>query len=242
MLTLLAQSELPANVPAAPADEQVARDAANSAASLFNGNGEIRIEQWFWDHATGLNYVAAGLIIAAGLVYLLYGYKIFKVLVIVNAALLGATGAHWIDQQFDQVDWWVIPVGAAALALIAWPLMRFAVCVMGGLAGAVLGAFVWRSFQLPDNMLWAGSAIGLVALGLLAFIIFRIIIIGFTSLQGALMAVAGSVALAARWEQVSDEVRDGILNQPWMLPVVVLLPALIGFVYQCSRGEKKDED
>lgn len=233
MLSMLAQSELPLD-----ALPQRAADTASNAGATMNFSN-IQIEQWFWDHVHELNYVAAGLLVAAGLVYLLYGFKIFKILVIINAALLGVAAGAWIDQQFEQVGWWVMPVAGVVLALLAWPLMRYAVCVMGGLAGAVVGAFIWRSFQLPENMLWAGSAIGLVALGLLAFIVFRVIIIGFTSLQGSLMAVAGTVALAAKWDQVAQPIKDGILGEPWVLPVAVLIPALIGFVYQMQRGDGK---
>lgn len=194
----------------------------------------------FWNWVAGLGYVEAAVSIAIGLVYLLYGFKVFKILVIVNAAALGAWVGYLATQQW-QIPWWTPPVAGLALGLLAWPLMRYAVCVMGALAGALLGTFIAKAIGLSDQAVLAGAIIGLATLGLLAFVIFRIIVTGFTSLQGSLLATAGVVAVAARALHLSDPIRQGLADRPYMLPILIFVPAAAGFVYQLARkdGDKK---
>ncbi len=194
------------------------------------------LEQNFWDQVSRLNYAEAGLLIGGGLVYLLYGWKIFKILVMINAAMAGAWIAYWLSQRFD-IGWWLSPIGGIVLAVLVWPLMRYAVCVMGGLAGALLGAFVARSLVLNNSLVLAGAAIGLVALGLMAFIIFRQIVVGFTAVQGSLMTAAGVIGgIALRFPEVAQNIQKGLFDRHYMLPVMVFIPALIGFVYQNHGG------
>jgi len=203
--------------------------AGNSSISRFPPSTVM--EQRFWDHVSQLNYAEAGLLIGAGLVYLLYGWKIFKILVMVNAALAGAWIAYWLAQRYE-IGWWLSPIGGLVLAILAWPLMRYAVCLMSGLAGALLGAFVARSLMLSNTLVLASAALGLVTLGLLAFIIFRVIVVGFTSVQGSLMTVGGLVGMVAKVQNMSDAIQKGLFDRHYMLPIMVFIPALIGFVYQ----------
>ncbi len=229
MWTLLAQT--------AAAGES-AKQLSSSAFKALRSASGFPFEQYFMDFTARLDYLQAGLFVAIGLACLLYGWKIFKVLVLVNAALVGVLAGHLLDQRFA-VGWWLTPVGGVVLAVLAWPLMRYAVCLLGGLAGAVLGAFVARSLMLTGPLIGAGALIGLVTMGLLAFIVFRAIVICFTSMQGSLLTVAGVVAGIARFQNMSSTIDQGLTRHQYLLPVLVVIPALIGFVYQIHRGDGK---
>src|SRR5262249_54423280 len=140
-----------------------------------------------WGRAMGPG--AAATLIIAGIIYLFFGFKIFKALVMLNAAVLGAyVGAQLATKQGDAPVWAAL-IGGVAPAAIVWPTMRFAVALMGGTFGAILGASIWRMAALDPQMCWAGAAVGLVGFGLLSFILFRGSVMMYTSLQGSFMLV-----------------------------------------------------
>jgi hypothetical protein len=196
----------------------------------------------------------ATILLVAGFVYMLWGWKIFKVLVTVNLAvvgyLLGSTLAaalisahpsahdpHW--PQYGGL------IGAGVLAILAWPLMKFAVSLMGAAGGAFGGYQLWHylcSLHKPEwvQYSWAGGLIGGLLMGALTFVLFRAIIMFFTSLQGAVLAVAGGVSLALNAESWRDTVRDHLLHDRHLWPLLVIVPTVAGFLYQAlSMARKK---
>lgn len=186
----------------------------------------------------------AMLLLACGLFYLLAGWKFFKMLVILNAGTLGALAGLRIGAmlQGPNMPIFCAIAGGLLCAVLAWPLMKWAVSVMGGLAGAFLGYGVWNYVSKAagvglDQYSWVGALVGLVMLGLLAFIIFRETIIIFTSFQGAILTVSGLVALVMHFESVSANLHDALTKNVHLMPVVILVLGVIGYAFQ-HTGKK----
>jgi hypothetical protein len=177
----------------------------------------------------------AALLVVLGLIYLLFGYNIYKGLVILNAAVLGATVGAALGAT-NHIEVPLAVVGGFAAAAITWPLMRWGVAVMGGLFGAVLGASIWRLFNLDPTFAWAGAATGLVTLGLLSFILFRGCIMMFTSLQGSVMLIMGIVSLIAKHQAILSSISDNMRLRPLLLPITIFIPAIVGLIYQQHNG------
>lgn len=179
----------------------------------------------------------AALLLFGGIIYLIWGAKIFRFLVTVNMALVGfmvGTGIGGLISPDGHI--WGGLIGALVLGVLAWPLMRFAVSLMAGIAGAFAGYNAWgyfTSMYRPDlvQFKYVGAIIGLLLLGSLAFVLFRLMIILFTSLQGGVMAAAGGIALALRY-QPDGQLQETLLKNPHALPLVVAVPALLGFLTQ----------
>ena len=197
-------------------------------------------EELFWNWVSGMNCLHAALFVGAGLVYLLYGWKVFKILVVINAALLGAWAGHWLG-QVRGLGWWPAPVGCVAFAALSWPFMRYAVSLMGGLAGAVLGVLAARSLGLEGPALAAGAVIGMATLGLLAFVFLRILVSGLSAVQGAVMTVGGLVAIVSRFRDMGGHIRTALYGHGYLLPLLVVVPAIIGFAYQFRRGPGQEK-
>jgi hypothetical protein len=183
-----------------------------------------------------VSLIPAMLLVASGVVYMLYGWKIFKMLVLINAVLLGAViGSHLggLLKTPEMPLYMAIGIGAL-FAMLAWPTMRYAVSIMGGLAGCLLGYGVWQYIAHATSNLemtrygWAGALVGLVFLGLLAFIMFRVAVISWTAFQGAMMSVAGQA-----------NVHSALVGNIHLLPLLVGVPAGIGFIYQDATMVKK---
>lgn len=173
----------------------------------------------------------AALLIGLGALYLVKGYDIYKALIVLNAGVLGASiGSTMGESMHAELP--LAIVGGVAAAALSWPLMKWAVAVMGGLFGALVGASVWRMCDLNPEFIWAGATIGLVTLGMLSFIVFRISVMMFTSLQGALMLIIGLLSLLYQYHEIAPQVTENMTLKPFLLPLAIFIPAVVGLVYQ----------
>jgi hypothetical protein len=110
--------------------------------------------------------------------------------------------------------------------------MKYAVAIMGGCFGALLGASLWRTLNLDPELVWAGALVGLVSFGLVSFILFRGSVMMYTSLQGAFMLVFGILGLIYQYEEFAADVTKHLKVQPYWLPAAIFIPAVIGLIFQ----------
>lgn len=189
----------------------------------------------FVSMAEGLGLLQAGLLLIIGAIYLLYGYRVFQALVIVNAAIIGLLLGMFIGQAAGAPLVGAL-IGSIALAILAWPLLKAAVVLMSALVGGAVGYAVWlnlaRAHGGDPNLAWIGGAIGLAALGVLAVVLFRPTIIIFTCLQGAVLAGAGILGLLFLNDSVHRTLAPQLTSRPYMLELCLLLLAVAGFFFQ----------
>jgi hypothetical protein len=173
----------------------------------------------------------AALLVMVGIVYLLFGFQIFKILVLLNAAIFGGFAGACAGGEGESAVAAAL-IGAVLAAAIAWPTMKYAVALMGGLFGGLLGASIWHAIGLDPNVVWAGAIIGVVALGLLSFVLFRGSVMMYTSLQGSFMLVFGILGLICKYAEVETELSGHLAVRPFLLPGLIVVPAVLGLVYQ----------
>lgn len=188
-----------------------------------------------WEQIVSLSWFQAVLAVSFGVVYLLYGWRIFKVLVAICFGLIGLFIGVKIGSRFDaEIQGGVI--GLCLAAAVSVPLMHWAVSALGAVSGGVLTAGVWYAFELPEKYILAGAAIGLVAGGMISFIVFKAAIMLFTSLGGGALIVAGLLNLFYHYESIQDpateNVKEMFFNHNWFLPVLLLAPTIIGVIVQ----------
>ncbi|MCC6239973.1 MAG: hypothetical protein IT448_06725 [Phycisphaerales bacterium] len=173
----------------------------------------------------------ATLLIGLGVVYLLFGFYWYKTLIMVNAICLGSFLGLVIGQRWGN-PWVGAFLGGCLSAAITWPQMKYAGAVMGARVGAVSGAGVWASFGMDANFAWTGAMMGLIFFGLMCFILFRGSIMMYTSFQGSIMLVFGILAMTLKYEQVGPPLEGKMLVNHFLLPLMVLIPAIAGILYQ----------
>ena len=174
--------------------------------------------------------VSAALILL-GMVYLLFGFNLFKLLVVFNAAAVGMAAGLVIGQKTGASIPLAI-VGGVVAGAVTWPLMKWAVAVMGGTLGAMAGATIWHLVDLEPAYAWSGALIGLVGLGLLCFILFRGCVMMYTSLQGSGMLIFGLLSLLLKYQDLAPRIGSYLVSKPFLLPMCVFIPAVIGMMYQ----------
>jgi hypothetical protein len=199
--------------------------------------------QWAQDMSPGV----ATILVIGGIVYLLFGLHIFKWLVMLNAALVGAAVGGKIGEKGGSMAAGA-SIGGFLAAAITWPVMKYAVALMGGIFGALLGASIWRSVGLEPNMCWAGGLTGLAFFGLLAFILFKASVMMYTSLQGSVMLIFGILGLVYKYQSIAPRITESMQLKPFILPVAIIIPMVLGLIFQQSQlkpaeaGKKKSSD
>ena len=173
------------------------------------------------------------ILVLLGVIYLMFGINIYKFTVMLNAGILGSILGFWIG---DQAGNGLVgaAVGGFTAAALVFPLMKHAVTIMAALTGAVVGAGLWRLFSPHPDLYWAGAGSGAVVLALLAQQIFRGCVIMHTAMQGSAMLAIGVLALVTKYKTLTPQLVEAFKTKPFILPLAIFLPALLGLIYQQS--------
>ena len=209
---------------------------AQAVASASSGGAEEAVVplESFWNYIITLDKVEAVTFISFGVVCLMYGWRVFKILVVISFALLGLFMGFSVTDKIVGLNNQLAGglVGMGLLGILSIPLMRWSVCVLGAVAGGILSSSIWYATPLSEKYIWAGALIGMVAGGMISFIVFKVAVILFSSLSGASLIVVGSLALLYRHPPTSARVEEIIFTKQWFLPTILLAPTLIGLVLQ----------
>jgi len=186
-----------------------------------------------WQHITSLSKLEALTFIAFGSVCLLYGWRVFKILVVICFAGFGLALGMIVNDKIGGGNNPILAVLVSiVMAIVSVPLMRWAVCLLGAAAGGLLTAGFWYACELPEEFLWAGSLTGIVAGGMISFIVFKIAVMLFSSLGGSALIAAGALALLHIYPQTSEDIQQLVFNEKWFLVVALSIPTVIGLLIQ----------
>lgn len=205
---------------------------------------------FIWEQISSLSWFHAVLAISFGVVYLLYGWRIFKALTVISFGLIGMFVGMELGKSMGSQMWGGV-VGLTVLASLSMPLMKYCICILGALAGGILTGAIWHACELPQLYIWAGGAVGAVAGGMISFIVFKVAVMLFTSLGGSTIMMSGILALLHLYQfnnltpeakEIGDTfIKDMVFNVQWFLPVALLAPTLIGLILQNKFIKKSSE-
>ena len=188
----------------------------------------------FWTYITSLDLVEAITFISFGVVCLFYGWRVFKVLVVISFALLGAYLGVAVTNKIVGLNnqFFGGMVGMVVLGVLSVPLMRWSVCVLGAAAGGIVTSGIWYASGLPERYILAGALIGMVAGGMISFIIFKIAVVLFSSMGGSALMVVGMLALLYRYMNTDGQIERLVCEQKWFMPVALMVPTIAGIILQ----------
>ena len=192
-----------------------------------------------WEQIVKLSWLEALVAVSFGAVYLIYGWRIFKVLAVVSFGMVGLFARMQLGQKIgsgpSSIMWGGV-VGLILLAVLSVPLMHWAVSALGAVAGGIITSCLWYALGLPQQYIWAGAIIGVVAGGMISFIVFKVSVMLFTSLGGAVLIITGVLALANLYEHNQTEKADfvySLVNEyTWFMPAILIFTTFVGMVIQ----------
>jgi len=187
-----------------------------------------------WSQVTSLGLLEALTFISFGVVCLFYGWRVFKILVVISFGLLGLVlGVMVIEKSIGEQHQLVGGlIGLVLMSVLSVPLMRWAVSILGAVAGAILASGIWYACELNEEYILAGAIIGIVAGGMISFIVFKIAIMLFSSLGGSGLVVAGVLAILYQYPETTAQVEDLVFTEKWFLPAALVVPTVIGIIVQ----------
>ncbi|HNS18981.1 MAG TPA: hypothetical protein PKH24_00705 [Sedimentisphaerales bacterium] len=195
-----------------------------------------------WKHIITLDLVEALTFISFGVVCLFYGWRIFKILVTICFGLVGlGVGVYLNDLLVGGNVVWLAMFSVVVFAIFSIPLMRWGVTALGALSGGILTAGLWLALGLPEQYVWAGGLVGLIAGGMISFIVFKIAVILFTSLGGSTLTATGILAVMYGYMVDRQRLEKLVFEYPWFLPTMVLAPMAVGVFLQ-YRFVKSTQD
>ena len=214
--------------------------AVGNATEAPQAEGLVPID-FIWEQIIALNLVEALTFICFGVVCLLYGWRIFKILATISFALFGLFAGRQLNKLLiggNQI--WLGIIFMAIFAFLSVPLIRWAVCILGAIAGGILTGGIWFACNLPEQYIWAGALIGFIAGGMISFIIFGIAVMLFSSLGGSALMLVGILALLYIYPQTTEQVEELVLTKSWFLPAALLVPTAAGIFLQSkfAKGAK----
>jgi len=187
-----------------------------------------------------LSMVWAVAFLCVGVACLLNGYKYYRTVTVATGAILGVCAGYYLGKQI-QAEYIVAGCLGLLMTVACLPLMRYAVALFGGLAGAFIGANLWASVaqlvggpaaSVGAGHYWVGALLGLAVLGLLAFVVFKHSVVMFTAISGSTIAVLGGVALLLQVPMWRDAVSASVSAHAVVVPLLVVVPAVIGLILQ----------
>lgn len=197
-------------------------------------------------YLTEMHIMAGVLLAVVGALYLLMGWRIFKVLLIVNAAIFGAMfgGMLTVDLGYEN-QWWIgFFTGGAIMAILAWPLMRIFLSLTGAAMGAGVGLILFESIAIAVgredlvSFAWTGSIAGGILLFVVIFVKFKFCVLAMTALQGSVMLVNGLLSLALKSEPNKIYLMDLIYENTILYSLGLFIITLAGLVFQLSQSDK----
>jgi len=185
---------------------------------------------------------ASILSVLAGLAFLLWGYRLYRWLVVVLFVVIGIVGGTEAAAYFGFNQSLGIVAGAIVLGILAWPLHRVGWGMVGGLLFALVlagfAAYVGIESRLALGVI---AVVAFVAGAAVTLLLMKPLIIVITSLLGASVLTEGTVALALFWPTVGRAVVRVMESRPYVLVIATLVLAAVGSAMQVfdTSEEKK---
>lgn len=189
---------------------------------------------WLADRDPGLGL----LLIAAGMLFIFYGWRLTQVLITLSAAVSAAALATCAAPSGVVA---VILSPCAALvggfAAIRWP--KAATSVLAGGWAAALAAVVLGQLGLARAILYAASTIAFGLAASITFSSYRSCVAFVTSAEGTLMIIAGAMNIMADMSAWWVHMRWVIAENPVFLPFCLLAGTVIGYLVQAADIQER---
>lgn len=185
--------------------------------------------------------VASLPLMISGVGLMLFGWKLWKLCVLVAFGIMGAAGGTMLAGEILPP---VVPalVGALLVAGLAYCFAPKAVIVLGGLIGAGATISILSAARMAEGVVWIGVVLGFFCAAALAHINRRHLIIGVTAFLGAALLVSGLAALTMALPMLFGTFKAMASYSGIVLPFLLVVPTVMSCFYQVSEVHRIRED
>ncbi len=173
-------------------------------------------------------------LVVAGLSLMAFGWRMWKVCVMLSYALIGAgASAHFLGPSDHQ---YTVAIGAAVvLGLLSYWPVNLSVSMLGGLIGAVATMYYLVLMGWSGVPLWSAGAAAMLSATGYGFLHRQHVVVFMTALIGAGLLTAGVTALLVSWPHFYNMLRTLTDESIIVVPFLLLVPTCASCFYQLSE-------
>ncbi|MFA5863718.1 MAG: hypothetical protein WC975_03430 [Phycisphaerae bacterium] len=177
------------------------------------------------------------LALAAGIILLLYGRPLFRLIIILNAMPLMGWLGWQLGLEAGRPYWFSIGF-AVIFGLLAWPMFKLGIALLCGLAGTALALQLATLFAKGGDYWPIFAVAGFILCALIGWILLKAAITVFTAMEGSTMIILSLVVLAERASFPIKNVSWLTFTRPGVVHAVILILGIVGIMYQFGLSEK----
>lgn len=173
-------------------------------------------------------------LIVGGLGLMLFGWRLWKVCVVLAFGLMGTLIAANMMGARDNQLIYALVCGTVLGLLSYWPV-NYSVAVLGGVLGALVTYFYLEKMGLSGMMLWGLIGAAFVACSAFAVINRRHVVILVTAFLGALLLLSGLTSWVMILPALYGTFRSMAAWSVIVVPFLVLVPTVMSCFYQMAE-------
>ncbi|MDO8631083.1 MAG: hypothetical protein Q7R41_11385 [Phycisphaerales bacterium] len=180
-------------------------------------------------------------LIICGLGLMLFGWRMWKVCVVLSFGLIGAVlGAIVADQSEHQAIFAI--VGGVLLAAVSFYPARQALSVIGGLIGGGVAHFYLSRLHLDAVVHWSMCGTAFVGFAGYSFLSKQRVVIFVTAFFGAVLLMSGLAAWAMSVPAFFGTMRALASYSLLVVPFLLLVPTVMSCFYQIAEVRRLQID
>jgi hypothetical protein len=173
-------------------------------------------------------------LVVFGLALMLFGWRMWKLTVVLAYALIGAALGSIAAGQSEQQAIFAA-VGAVVLAAVSVYPVHLAVAVLGGLIGAGISHFYLSRISLNEIMQWSLCGASFVAFAGFSFLGKQRVVIFVTAFLGAVLLMSGLAAWVMSARVFYGTVQALAGNSIIVVPFLLIVPTVMSSFYQIAE-------
>ncbi len=186
----------------------------------------------FFDWVASQAVLTGAVILAAGLLYTLYGFRMIRCLLVLSAGGLGCLIGLPLAAILNMETMTILPVTGicTGLGALIWPRAGVVFCSATTWAGYI--SYIAAQLTSNPNTVWVAAGIGGCTGFVLAVLSRQAMSVGLMSLHGALLTALGFVGvMSAALPAVGATFRSWA-DQPFVVPGILAMLAATGYSIQ----------
>lgn len=176
-------------------------------------------------------------LIVAGVGLMFFGWRLWKPCVVIFYALIGVGVAAMIPGLEDG-RMLLVPVLGILFGLASYWPAKYALSLLGGLIGMYVVVNMLTDLGMDGMGLWFAGAAALFGFAGMAHINRDIVVIALTAFLGSALLLSGLMSFITESRVLYGHVRSVLLQDPFTMGFVILVPTVVGFFLQCGDARQ----
>jgi hypothetical protein len=173
-------------------------------------------------------------LIAGGLGLMLFGWRLWKICVVLAFGVIGTViGLYLVGPS--QNPWPLALLCGGVLGLASYYPVKYSIALLGGLIIAAAAHFYLANLKVEGAALWVGTALALFGGTAFAVINRRHVVIVVTSFLGAVLLVSGLATWVMSTPALLGTARQVAASSMVVVPFMLLVPTVMSCFYQVAE-------